>query len=328
MNIQKIFDNFKNNKILIIGDIMLDTYLMGHVDRISPEAPVPVVDIKEEMNKLGGATNVALNIKELGADPIICSLIGADDGGAELYTLMLKQGISPEYITKSKYRTTTNKTRVIGNNVQLIRVDKETKDNLNEKELEAMKKLLSDALSNVDINGIIIQDYNKGVVVPELLEFINKINRKKNIPVFVDPKVKNFYSYKNINIFKPNFNELKRGINVDIDIDNYTDMSYHIEKFMKKQNIKTFYTTLGSKGIYLSYRNDEKIEHVHIQGEKRNVADVSGAGDTVISVASLLTINGVDVAETATISNIAGGLVCEEVGVVPIRKEKLLKEII
>jgi rfaE bifunctional protein kinase chain/domain len=325
--VRKIFENFKNNKILIIGDVMLDTYLMGHVDRISPEAPVPVVDIKEKINKLGGATNVALNIKNLGAESIVCSLIGADESGMDLYDLMREQEISTTYITTSEYRTTTNKTRVIGNNVQLIRVDKETKDNLNEQELKALKNLLTQAFNEIDINGIIIQDYNKGVVVPELLDFLNKINRKRNIPIFVDPKVKNFYSYRNINIFKPNFNELKRGINVDISIENFTEMSYHIEKFMKKQNINTFYTTLGNRGIFLSYKNDGKILHKHIEGEKRNVADVSGAGDTVISVASLLTINNVDVVETAILSNIAGGLVCEEVGVVPINKEKLLKEI-
>jgi rfaE bifunctional protein kinase chain/domain len=324
---KEIFDNFKNNKILIIGDIMLDTYLIGNVDRISPEAPVPVVDIKEKINKLGGATNVALNIKELGAEPIICSLIGSDDDGMILYNLMENQNISTKYISPSEFRKTTNKTRVIGNNVQLIRIDKETKEDSNDKEIECLKNLISKSLKEIDIDGIIIQDYNKGIITPEILDYINKFNKSKNIPIFVDPKTKNFFSYNNISIFKPNFNELKKGINIDIPIDNFYDVRTHIDKFMKKQNVDTFYTTLGDRGILLSYREKDYFVHKHIHGHKRNIADVSGAGDTVISVATLLTINGVDKITTATISNMAGGMVCEEVGVVPINKDKLLKEI-
>lgn len=324
---KEIFDNFKNNKILIIGDVMLDTYLMGHVERISPEAPVPVVDIKEKIDKLGGATNVALNIKELGAEPFICSLIGQDDDGVTLRDLIISQDMSTEYVSVSESRTTTNKIRVIGNNTQMIRVDKETKRDINESEMKVIKNLLTRAFYEVNFDGIIIQDYNKGIIVPELLEFVNKLNRKRKIPIFVDPKVNNFYSYKNISIFKPNFNELKRGINVEVRLEEFANIRSHVEKFMKKQNIETFYTTLGDKGIFLSYKEKDMFIHTHIHGKKINVADVSGAGDCVISIASLLTINGVNKLMTANIANIAGGIVCEEVGVVPINKEKLLKEL-
>ena len=329
-NIIDLFNKFKNNNILIVGDVMVDTYLIGDVERISPEAPVPIVDVYEKIDKLGGAANVALNIKELGANPIICSVIGKDEIGNKILELMKDQNISIKYLHESDKRKTTNKTRVVGNNAQMLRIDNESKEDLDVHSYNSLTNKITLAIYENNIDAILIQDYNKGVINAELFYFIDKLNSTRKIPVFVDPKIKNFEYYKNIKIFKPNFNELKRGLKLEyLDINKFEEIRKPIERFISEQNIDIFYTTLGENGIYVSYmdKNENFIIHKHIHSEKRNVSDVSGAGDTVMSVATLLTVNGLDEIKTATISNIAGGLVCEEVGVVPINKEKLINEI-
>lgn len=327
MDISNLINNFKNNKILIIGDIMLDTYIMGKVDRVSPEAPVPVVDITEKINKLGGAANVALNIKELGAIPIICSIVGKDHTGAELEYLFKCNDLNVKYLFKTKKRKTTNKTRIIGNNFQLLRIDDENKNDIDDELFDKIKDNIIIAVAENKINGIIIQDYDKGVISRKMIEYIIKLSEKRGIPVFIDPKIRNFDYYGKCDIFKPNFNELKRGLKLDLDVDNWEYIKPHVEKLILNKNINTFYTTLGEKGILMSYNDKNKIIHKHIKSIKRNIADVSGAGDTVISVASLMTINGFDRELTANISNLAGGLVCEKIGVVPINKNELLNEI-
>lgn len=328
MNWKNIFDKFKNNKILIIGDIMMDTYFIGKVDRISPEAPVPVVDIEEKMNKLGGAANVALNIRELGATPIICSIMGRDQKGKELEKLLNDNRIDPQYIFKSINRITTNKIRVIGNNVQMLRVDDETKEELDDETYERLKDNIIVSVAANSVDAIIFQDYDKGVISKKMIDYIVALSKRRNIPLFIDPKLKNFDYYKESMIFKPNFNELKRGLKNDsLDINKLDEVKPLIEKMMIDKDIFSFYTTLGDKGILLSYKEKGEILHQIIEGERRNIADVSGAGDTVISLATLLTINHIDPINTAKISNIAGGLVCEKVGVVPINKYELLEEL-
>ena len=328
MKWKSIFDNFKNNKILIIGDIMMDTYLIGNVERISPEAPVPVVDIEKKINKLGGAANVALNIKELGATPIICSVLGKDDKGYELESLFKENGLNTKYIHKAKNRKTTNKIRVIGNQSQMLRIDDETKYDIENGTFEKLKENIIVSVAENHIDGIIFQDYDKGVITKDMIEYVIKLSKKRNVPLFIDPKIKNFEYYEYATIFKPNFNELKRGLKeLNLSINNWEDIKPLVGTLLKERNIDSFYTTMGDKGILLSYKENNIVVHKHIEGQKRSVSDVSGAGDTVISVASLLNINKVDRFVTARIANIAGGIVCEKVGVVPINKEELLKEI-
>jgi rfaE bifunctional protein kinase chain/domain len=328
MALKKIFENFKNNKILIIGDVMIDTYLIGKVERISPEAPVPIVDIEDNIKKLGGAANVAMNIKELGATPIICSVIGKDNQGYELENLFKSNGLNSKYLYKTKNRKTTQKIRVIGNHVQMLRIDDESKCDVENGTFEKLKENIIISLAENHFDGIIFQDYDKGVITNKLIEYIVRLSKKKNIPLFIDPKVKNFDNYTYASIFKPNFNELKKGLKEErLNINRWEEIKPFVEKLMKERDIETFYTTIGDKGMLVSYFENNKIIHKHIEGQKRNVADVSGAGDTVISVAGLLTINNVDKIEIARIANIAGGIVCEKVGVVPINKKELLKEI-
>jgi len=325
MKWKNLFDNFKNNKILIIGDIMMDTYLIGKVDRISPEAPVPVVDIEERIDKLGGAANVALNIKELGATPIICSIIGKDERGFELDNLLTKNGLTTKFIYKSSNRKTTNKIRIIGNNAQMLRIDEETKTDITNDMFEKLKENIIYAIASNKIDSIIFQDYDKGVITKKLIDYIISLSKKRNIPVYVDPKLRNFSLYKNIKIFKPNFNELKRGLNLTV-----TDKKELLEtgaKILHDRGIEIVFVTLSENGIFISYIKNEKIINKIIPGTVINVADVSGAGDTVISIISLLLIYNINIEKIAEIANIAGGIVCEEVGVVPVNKDKLLDKI-
>lgn len=306
---------------------MLDTYLTGKVERISPEAPVPIVDIDKKINKLGGAANVAMNIKELGAVPVVCSIRGKDEKGMELDYLFKENGLSTKYLFKTKTRKTTNKIRVIGNNFQMLRIDEETTKNVENGTFEKLKENIIISVAENKFDGIILQDYDKGVITDKLIDYITALSKKRNIPLFIDPKIKNFINYKYATIFKPNFNELKRGLNEDVSLSSWEEIKPIINKFMKEREIEIFYTTMGELGILVSYREGNKIIHNHIEGQKRSVSDVSGAGDTVISLATLLTINKIDKITTAKLSNIAGGLVCEKVGVVPVNKEELLFEI-
>jgi len=326
MNNKDIFNNFKNNTILIIGDVMLDSYIIGDVNRISPEAPVPVVDVSYIEKKLGGAANVALNLKKLGATPIMCSVIGNDLNGEEIEKLFLKNDLIIDFLYKSKYRKTTNKTRIIGNNTQLIRIDEEISNDLNNDDNDKLLNSIMNSFSEYSIDAIIFEDYDKGVISKKLIDEITKYCLLKNIPIFTDPKFKNFNNYNNCSIFKPNLKEFEKGLNINIK--NFNELKVNIEKLIIDKNFYTVYVTMGDDGIMLSYKDENDIiKHEHIKGRPINISDVSGAGDTVISVATLLSINGLDKINIANIANIAGSIVCEKKGVVPIDLNELLLKI-
>lgn len=314
---------FKNKSILIVGDVMLDSYFFGNVSRISPEAPVPIVDISSKKDKLGGAANVASNIKNLGGNPILCSIIGKDQNGKTFLSELEKLNIKTDYIIQSENRITTVKTRIIGNNHQMLRIDEEVKNEMNG-EQDKILSLIKDIVDNEKIDCILFQDYDKGIINKKVIKTVVKIAEKLKIPITVDPKRKNFLDYRDVTLFKPNFKEFKEGLNINNTNDKLTILKKGAKKLHNK-NIKIVFITLSESGIFISYKKDNKIFDKIIPGTSRDVVDVSGAGDTVISVASML-LNDIDIEEIANISNIAGGLVCEEIGVVPINKEKLLKE--
>lgn len=313
---------FKNKNILIIGDVMLDTYLFGNVERISPEAPVPIVDFVSKDIKLGGAANVAINIKNLGGTPILCSVIGNDDKSTTFISILNNMNIITDYIYKSENRITTDKIRIIGNNHQMLRVDQEIRTDLNSDE-EKFLSIISEALENKKIDCILFQDYDKGVINQNIINIIVEKAKLLNIPITVDPKKKNFLSYNNVTLFKPNFKEFKEGLNINLT--NKNEMLEKGSEILHSKGIEIVFITLSEDGIFLSYKKDNKIINKIIPGIPRDVIDVSGAGDTVISVASML-LNDIDIEEIAKIANMAGGIVCEEIGVVPIDKDKLLKE--
>jgi rfaE bifunctional protein kinase chain/domain len=319
---QELFNSFNNLHILIIGDVMLDAYLWGKVDRISPEAPVPVVSVNKKEARLGGAANVALNIKALGAKPIICSVIGDDKEGDELLDLFKESEIDAGNLVKIVGRKTTVKTRVIAQNQQILRIDSETDIEIHKNESNLVLNKFRLILEQQKIDAIIFQDYDKGLITPYLIDEVTKSAKAKNIPIIVDPKKRNFLSYKDVDVFKPNFKELKEGLKVDFDPKNLLELRQNVALLKDKINAKSILLTLSELGVYAVNQNEERLSPAHI----RTIADVSGAGDTVISVVATCIAAGTDVFLAAKLGNLAGGLVCEKVGVVPIDKDQLLLE--
>lgn len=321
-HIREIFRSFNNLNVLIIGDVMVDSYLWGKVSRISPEAPVPIVSVAHKEIRLGGAANVALNIQALGANPILCSVIGVDIEGSQFLDLLRRQRLSQKGILKSRDRITTVKTRVIGNKAQMIRVDEENEEDITQSETNQLLTLISYIIQHEKIDVIIFEDYNKGLITPKIIQKVVELARAKGIPTCVDPKKKNFLAYKGVSLFKPNLKELREGLKLDIDGDNFNELQRAISSFRVKQKIGSVLVTLAEKGVVTNSRAIKE----HLPAHIRNIADVSGAGDTVISVAALCKALECSDILTASLANLSGGLVCEEVGVVPINKEKLLEE--
>lgn len=314
-------------KVLILGDVMIDAYLWGKVERISPEAPVPIVAVHKREERLGGAANVALNIKSLGAYPVLCSVIGNDVKGNLFDELMEKEGMDRSGLIKSNKRITTTKFRIIGNNSQMLRVDEEVTDDLSSSDTTKMIKTFRKIINEQKIDVIIFQDYNKGILTTKLIRTIIEIANGNNIPVAVDPKLKNFTAYKGISLFKPNLKELKEGLKTDFNHRDIKELNEIVQKLQDKQQIRHALITLSEDGVYISSKEGSQ-RYIHsIPAHRRSITDVSGAGDTVISVASLCLASGCKPYEIAAISNLAGGIVCEEIGVVPVKKQKLIEEV-
>lgn len=331
MDIKKVFKDFNQLKVLVIGDVMIDSYLYGKVDRISPEAPVPIVSVNKRENRLGGAANVGINVHSLGAKPILCSVIGKDDKGNQFINLLKERKMDASGIVQSEDRITTVKFRVIGNNTQMLRVDEEIQDDITEIENDALKNKIKTLINNKDIDIIIFEDYNKGVITKSLIDFVIKEAKKNNIPVAVDPKKKNFLSFKEATLFKPNLKELREGLKIDgLTATNKELLEESIKKLQEQIHVEMAMITLSDEGIMISVRDNDTLGYkcFQIPAHKRNIADVSGAGDTVISVASLCLALKQEPYFIAALSNLAGGLVCEQVGAVPVNKEKLLQEAI
>ena len=322
MDFEKLFHQFAHLKVAVIGDVMLDTYWWGKVDRISPEAPVPVVAVSKKEQRIGGAGNVAINLQSLGAAVSVLSVLGKDDDGEQLTKLLTDNNINTKYLVQSLQRITTNKIRIISRNQHMMRLDAEVTTDINaadeEKLLSAFENFIAAELPDV----VVLEDYNKGVLTQNCITKIISLCKQHNILTAVDPKRKNFFAYKGVDIFKPNLKEVKEGLNLlsdDVNLSLLKDI--HLQLQDKLQH-KISFITLSEKGVFY---NDEKAAAI-IPTHIRNVADVSGAGDTVIAVASLVFAATKNVTLMADMANIAGGLVCEEVGTVAIDKAKLLKE--
>lgn len=321
-DLHKIFSSFSKVRVLIIGDAMVDAYIWGRVSRISPEAPVPIVAVEQKENRLGGAANVALNVQAMGATPVLCSVIGEDMYGREFISLMEKQKLSAQAIFKSSKRNTTVKTRVIGNNHHLLRVDEEVEQEITKSEMQQLADKISFLIRSGAADVIVFEDYDKGVLTPELIRKVVAEANKKKIPVAADPKKKNFYFYTNITLFKPNLKELKEGIKDDSDFTNKETLTKIADELRTKQKIENVLITLSEKGMFIAGKKTKQIIPAHI----RNVADVSGAGDTVAGIAALCLALKLDAVLLTELANIAGGMVCEKVGVVPVDKEQFLQE--
>ena len=300
----------------------MDAYLWGKVDRISPEAPVPIVSVHKKESRLGGAANVALNIKALAARPIICAIVGDDAEGEEFLSLLDKENINADGIVKIANRQTTVKTRVIGHNQQILRIDAETDVEITSMETESVLAKFNNILNQNTIHAIIFEDYDKGLITQFLIDEVIKVAKEKNIPIVVDPKKRNFLSYKGVDVFKPNLKELKEGLKIEFDPKNPISLKEAVASLQEKISAKSILLTLSELGVYVMNNGRETLTPAHI----RNVADVSGAGDTVISVVATCIAAGADTFTAAQLGNLAGGLVCEKVGVVPVDVDLLLKE--
>ena len=321
---KELFDSFNEQKIMIVGDVMLDIYMKGKVERISPEAPVPIVSVTETFSRLGGAANVAQNLKSLGTKPILCSVIGNDDKSNELLNLMSEQNMTTSGIVKSNERITTRKVRIISNNAQMLRVDTEDTFDLTKKEHDLLMTEIKNIINNENIDGIILQDYNKGVLTENIIKEVISLANERNIPVGVDPKKKNFLAYKNVTFFKPNLKELREGIGISSREESIDDITKSIDSLHEILNCRYIMTTLSERGVLI--KDYETNTCHHIPAHLRKIADVSGAGDTVLSVAMLCLVCKQNAYNIAALSNLAGGIVCEELGVAPINKERLFEE--
>ncbi len=327
---EEFFDKMAKERVLIVGDVMIDSYMWGNVTRISPEAPVPVVSVTKREKRLGGAANVALNIEAMGAVPIICSVLGNDDSGKDFQQIMYQNNMDRRGIVTSDNRMTTMKSRVIGNNMHIVRVDEESTHPLSEIEEDQLLDRIVRTVKALPVDAIIFQDYDKGCITPRIIEEVTALAQRKKIPTTVDPKHRNFASFKNVGLFKPNLKELREGLNIEIDDSSDERMMHDLLEASKllheRQNIDIVLITLSSKGMYACDFRRGAPQTVLVPACVHSVSDVSGAGDTVISVITLALASGMSLDDAVCCANIAGGLVCEQVGVVPIDVEKLKAE--
>lgn len=322
MDFKQLFGNFERIEVGVIGDLMLDTYLWGQVERISPEAPVPVVAVERRENRIGGAGNVALNLASLGARVSVLSVIGKDMDGATLTGLLKEKGIETSSLLSTDGRTTTNKARVMGRNQQMLRLDTETTRDLVTAEEDALLEAVRRYIDNERPRVMIFEDYNKGVLTHRVIRAVVALCRDRDVITAVDPKRKNFFSYEGVTIFKPNLKEVKEGLNLLLEEVKLPGLQRIHEQLAERLKHEISFITLSEKGVFVQ----KGPAAAHIPSHLRNIADVSGAGDTVIAVASLVYAVTRDVRLMAEVANIAGGLVCEEVGTAAIGKLRLLEE--
>nr|WP_262896434.1 bifunctional ADP-heptose synthase [Adhaeribacter terrigena] len=319
-SLKELFDSFDELTALIVGDVMIDSYLWGKSSRLSPEAPVPIVNVVKTEKRLGGAANVALNVQALGATPLLCSVIGDDMEGADFERLLEEKQLSLEGIVKSVERVTTTKQRIIAGNQQLLRIDSEHETDLTEFEERHLLERYEKLLGKCDV--VIFEDYDKGVLTERIIDKLIARAREKNIPTVVDPKKKNFLSYVGVSLFKPNLKELKEGLKVEFADANLEAFEHAAETLQQKLQAGNILITLSERGVFCT----DGETKTYIDAHMRSISDVSGAGDTVVSIAALCLARQMPLPLLAGLANLGGGLVCEQVGVVPIDKGRLYEE--
>jgi len=311
---------FEGINVLIIGDVMIDAYIWGAVERISPEAPVPIINVRKRDYRLGGAANVGLNIQALGARPILCALAGQDENGKRLLHLLDEKAMSKEGIVTTNRRPTTLKARVIAAHQQVVRIDEESEQPASAEEeallLDRIEKLMPEC------KVIIFEDYDKGTITPRIIEAVVTKAKAAHIPVVVDPKKRNFLHYQGVTLFKPNLKELREGLKVEIDPKDRNSVIRAVEMVKAKLGAAGIMLTLSEYGVFIDFEGKQ----ISIPAHQREIADVSGAGDTVISIAAVCVALQLPAERIVALSNLGGGLVCQHVGVVPVNKAELFRE--
>lgn len=318
--IKKIISNFKNAKVLVIGDLILDEFIWGDVSRISPEAPVPVVWVKKESFMPGGASNVANNLRSLGADVYLAGVVGNDKYGAILKDGLDEKGVDTKGIFIDETRPTTLKTRVVAHHQQVVRIDKEKIDDLDNDAISNIIRYAEDSIKEMD--AVIIEDYGKGVITPRLLSRIVPLAKSAGCVISVDPKEEHFRSYKGISVITPNNNEASKAAGFEIK-DNST-LEKAGEKLLNKLKCRIVLITLGENGMAL-FQKGKPMKHIPTVAQE--VFDVSGAGDTVIASFTLSLASGADAIQAAHISNYAAGIVVGKVGIAVVSPEELLNRV-
>lgn len=312
--------NFSDINVLVIGDVMVDFYLFGEVNRISPEAPVPVVEVNSKESRLGGAANVALNIQQLGATSHLLTMIGRDNTGNQFIKMLSEKGIKTGHVLQHKSRTTTLKTRVFDEDKQVVRFDEEEETDLDKSQEATLIKEFNKILKNDKPDVIILQDYNKGVLTKYFIKHILLHSTKLGIPVSVDPKEKNFFDYQNIDLFKPNLRELNEAIGYRINPKSIESLRRGAEELRRKNRFKNLMVTLGANGIFCYTRDGQSFI---VPAKSIKAADVSGAGDTVISISSLAFTQKTGMKEIAQLANKAAAIACKKIGVSPVSIKEL-----
>jgi rfaE bifunctional protein kinase chain/domain len=319
-NLAQQVERFAGLRALIIGDVMLDSYIWGAVDRISPEAPVPVVQVRQRDVRLGGAANVALNMQSLGAVPILVALAGQDDAGQRMLAILRDAGMETRGIVTSAERPTTVKTRVIANHQHVVRVDDETDRPASPSEEDTLLEKIEALLAGCQV--VVFEDYDKGTITPRLIKAVVARAQRQQIPTVVDPKKRNFLAYEGVTLFKPNLKELREGLKIEVQANQIAAVQQAVALLKQQLTVKGVLLTLSENGVLI----DAGGEVVHLPAHVREIADVSGAGDTVVSIAALGVALGLAPASIAALANLGGGLVCQHVGVVPINRAELMAE--
>ncbi len=319
--LRAVCDGMKGKRVAVIGDVMLDRYIWGWVNRLSPEAPVPVIDLDREQSRLGGASNVAQNILSLGGEPLLVGVIGDDSTGRELTGLLGENGLSTEGIFTDASRPTTVKTRLIAHSQHVARVDRETRTPVGPALTKSISSFLEAHIR--EIHGIIFEDYNKGVIGPGLIKTVTGLADSHGIPVTVDPKFDNFFDFSGVTVFKPNKGETEKALGLKLnDRDGFRAAG---KSLMEKLRPKNILMTLGDQGMML-FEEDGGVFHVPTKARK--VADVSGAGDTVIATMTMALVGGATMTEAASVANCSGGVVCGYVGSIPIDRDELVRAVL
>ncbi len=312
------FEQIRGMRVLVLGDVMLDRYLRGEVKRISPEAPVPVLDLKKSENRLGGAGNVALNLKALGAEPLLQTVVGRDEEGEHLLALMAEQGLDSSGVLRSKVRRSTVKIRLLSGGQHLLRVDKEDRFPLSEEEEDIAFRQIKERLERDEISVILFQDYDKGYLTPSLIEKVLAEATARGIPTAVDPKFRNFYAYRGATLFKPNLKEIRDRLPfaVEPEPDSLKKAAAYLRERLQFTHLLV---TLSEHGAFI----DDGQRQLLSPTRASEIVDVCGAGDAVISTVTLALAAGLPASDLIRLANIAGAQVCSQVGVVAVDAGRL-----
>lgn len=319
-SIEDVFEAFKNKTVLVVGDVVVDYYMRGKASKISKEAPVPVLTLEKKESRLGGAANVAMNLRALGATPILCSVVGDDPDGEAFEQLLDYENMPNKGIIRSQNRVTTTKLRITSGLQHLIRVDNEDVHPLIDLDQKSLLHHIRNLLDECDL--VIFEDYDKGTINPEVIEQTIKLAKDKNIPIAVDPKRRNFTKYQGVSLFKVNVADLQDGLDIEFDALDESQLANAAKQLKESVAADNYFITLSKNGIFY----DSGKESGKLRSHPRQIVEVLGAGDTVISIAGLCLTLGLPLEFIAELANIGGGMVCEMPGVVPIDKEKLFKE--